>query len=504
MEETMHKIISLSNVSICRNTFIQVLIAVLILLLGGMFQAGCSPVDSQPVEPGETDINLLPEIQVESSSGTASLTIPRENLPEGTDPGSITLEALPVSDFPGSSSDPEPLMAFSLEPSGLAFAEPVYLTVQIPVEGSIQVFDVLHLSEGGEMDYLAVNDFELNEDSTIITARIPLSHFSKLAIYRGLFFNSQLLVPETVYTGEPFPVQLKITRVRDQFTRIGPSLEHTWYFVGDDWFLEGAYDNGPGLSPGSVRAPEGLLRVNEKDFLLPIDLTCVVENPDPGLPLQIEYTGWLKYQTELEVKGGMDVRTPIDQNQKFVLTTAVSCFRRPASEPPPEPFQTETDPENDPVCCQYCEPVSGVLPGGVDIVEVRVTKYEEHPDVSACAYVFEIKVREQPTSQVYAAVSLFNPDLPQAPGSADHCLERGSNRTFSLDIDDDGIVTFQTRGVSATGEGTGKWIDLEDYGGSGSFEGRVFTFVIPCREFASATTWMAWTTDGEACDEIGY
>jgi hypothetical protein len=493
---------------------------------------------STTVQPTESD----DVVRVESPQGLALLTIPGGALPKDVDADQLAILPLPESELPISPQIGLDVMGFDLSPDGLEFTQAVDLTLSIPLETFSEAVQVLHISGDGDVKSLPIKDIEFDVLNEMVLITSELSHFSTvIGVYPHNdkdFLKITVEAPEMVTEGVPFKVTVTLEITQEvvktfAFLEFLPKEEDMARWVNlkakdTPWrIMSGRFTDfdvvRPAFSPNRVEDTPPKTQVNGNKFTINQTFTCVNAQEgqwfDAGRPAILDFFVWyqipLAYQ--LRIPSGQDWVETEDLWGSFtrVERIYIRCKSAPTPTPvhtttaeptataTPEPLKTIEDAKNDPICCQYCENFQGGLPGNVDITEVSVTHFDDYGPDHECVYRFVIRLREPPTSQTAAAISLYNPQLPQAPSSADICLEQGTNRTFLAYLDDDGVLSSETRGVSATGPDSGKWIDMPDSHFKVEYVNGAFVLIVPCSEVAPGTSWMAWTTDGEYCDEVG-
>lgn len=512
------------------------LFGVLVLIL-----MGCS-TSAKPAAQGSS-------VSVESVEGLARLTIPAGALPQDFHAEQLAILPLSESELPIEPQDGLHVMGFELNPDGLAFAQPVDLTLSIPLEAFSEAVQVLLVSGEGDAESLTIKDIEFDLQNELVLVTAELSHFSTVISVSPRndkeFLKITVKAPDTVYEGVPFKVTVTLEVTQEvvetfAFLEFLPKEERMARYVNlrakdAPWKIRGGkfWDSDvvrPAFSPKRVEDVPPNTQVNGKTYTINQTFTCVDAQKgqwgEAGRPAQLEYSVWyqipLSYQ--LRIPSGQDwvetedlwgsftriekiyirCKPASDKTPTTSPTTEPTALPEPTATATPEPLKTIEDAKNDPICCQICQIFQGGLPGNVDITEVSVTRFDDYGPDHECVYRFVIRLLEPPTSQTVAAISLYNPQLPQAPGSADICLERGANRTFLAYLDDDGVLSSEARGVSETGPDSGKWVDLPDSRFKAEYANGAFVLTVPCTEYEPGTTWMAWTTDGEHCDEVGF
>ena len=126
-------------------------------------------------------------VTVESSDGSASLTIPVGAIPSGVNPSSITMARLTAEemDLIGGGTA---IAAYDLEPDGLEFSEPITLTLRFLLIGT----------DNPELyvDSVLVTDIATDGLTNGLVVTAEISHFSTLIVTRG-FFTLALTVPDS-------------------------------------------------------------------------------------------------------------------------------------------------------------------------------------------------------------------------------------------------------------------------------------------------------------------
>ena len=121
---------------------------------------------------------------VSAAGGRATLSIPAGALPDGVTDDSITITEEDVAETDIRVDDVPPDAVFKLEPGGLVFAQPVTLTLRIPIEGLLREYPLplllLVSEEGAELvdDAAFVYDLEANE----LVVEAVISHFSRAVL----------------------------------------------------------------------------------------------------------------------------------------------------------------------------------------------------------------------------------------------------------------------------------------------------------------------------------
>ena len=172
---------------------------------------------------------------VESSDGSASLTVPPEAIPSGVDANSITMAA-----FTGEKllfmEEGTAIAAYDLQPDGLEFSEPVIITIRLPLPPEGGSFQLLH--NVGEIDDsddvfepIEVLDVVVDSDTGLVIATAELSHFSKVIATAGIY-DLELEAPDTVGVGQPFTVTVTVVRT---LRPISVKIKNYRPTTGDDW-----------------------------------------------------------------------------------------------------------------------------------------------------------------------------------------------------------------------------------------------------------------------------
>ena len=133
---------------------------------------------------GTTVEKALVALIVESSDGSASLTVPPDAIPSGVDPSTIAMTAFTEEELlfmeEGSA-----IAAYDLQPDGLEFSEPITITIRLPLPPDGGSFQLLH--NVGEIDdsddvfeTIEALDVVVDSDAGVVIATAELSHFSKV------------------------------------------------------------------------------------------------------------------------------------------------------------------------------------------------------------------------------------------------------------------------------------------------------------------------------------
>ena len=158
-----------------------------------------------------------PPVQVTSADTSATLEIPRGALPQGMDPAELTISDGPVPVLEG--GDP-PVIAVQLEPSGLTFPAPIFLSAPVALgPGEMPIPVLLSQERGVEFVPGATIDSDRDDLGRVIV-NFPIDHFSVAAIYAGapaMFSVQPIPVGEVTIGDEFFFAEAIFTRLDFEF-----------------------------------------------------------------------------------------------------------------------------------------------------------------------------------------------------------------------------------------------------------------------------------------------
>ena len=483
---------------------------------------------------GETSETAEPII-IHADSGSASLTIPPGSLPENAAAVSIKITQLSAEDLDSILTDSPSvalikdglLAAYSFEPEGTEFSQPVSLTVKLPMPEDGQTIEVSSISSDGSSESLKVEDLKINPDTETITMTVPVAHFSYIAFHIGWMSTGTFEYPGKVPSGVPFPTTLTI-KTFPEIVYSGEEADEK--LMGSNkihlvregpWSVEVKYAT-KFLKPASAVTKSG-----EMDNVYVDPLQWICESGEP-VTAEIHLFGVLETIIEEII-----VYPPPNENKSydrpavktwatFIEDVEIECYisspQDEASQPeePEEPhiwkgskLATFDDPLDDTLCCEACIKREGELPDNIDIIRVQVVTLEDWREKGKYAYKITV-ITDIPfeDGEGMISVSFYDPATPQAGGFALFCPAEGTNITYSL------MRKSQLGGEPTTEKYTEEMVEGE----SGSFsliptnryfevetEGNEIHFYIPSEDIPKESTWMVWTmdADGERCDEFG-
>ena len=298
--------------------------------------------------PSATDSEASAD-SITSADGSLTLSVPAAALPEGTTADSITITTL-ASDDLDYWKEGTIFAAYDLQPDGLEFAEPVPVTLRLPLPTAGISFRIMLLGdlERDELDFEGVRvlGVEPDEDTGELIVNAELSHFSNMIVSEG-FFDVSLQAPDTVVVDVPFTANARV-----HLTTRAESLEYT--FDGEEvvytktarggWELEGIIRGSTRLSPRRVTDRPPLTSLNSRSttiFSVPQMFTCERQGP-----FKIDYLATLNTEGHSTVVR-LDGSIVLESSDGFRLfpTRAyvfVEGFCQPAP-PGPSPSPRTTD-----------------------------------------------------------------------------------------------------------------------------------------------------------------
>ncbi len=153
---------------------------------------------------------------VKSADGSAQLDVPVGSLPAGLRVEDIKVAAVDPATLPVTFPDGPALAAYTLEPDGARFLQPVILTVTLPGKDGFLPSAVM--VSGNEVSAALDMEVTLDAESETLTVSTKLDHFSNVIYHHRSFF----WVPEMKFVGDQvvggaFVGEAKIGVVQSEF-----------------------------------------------------------------------------------------------------------------------------------------------------------------------------------------------------------------------------------------------------------------------------------------------
>ena len=318
---------------------------------------------TEDAAPSEEQVGPT-EGEVVSSDGSATLHIPEGALPEGMDLDDLSVIPLEREASSTDSTGGDALASYALEPSGLTFLEPARLSVTFPMPTEAHTLTVRLTSEDGEFEFLEPSELSVDETGESLTTVVPIPHFSRVDIDQWAFWEIRFEVPDQITRGEPFDLELTITRNKDLLVDNHPAARSRMRFVGEDWDLQGKLSAkqppgwGLGATPQEVGAPDELTAVNGNSISFTREFTCVSDRA------YIRYSGTAFFKAETFFEGYEDLKKTYDRYWINVSSTIlIWCDHPPEPAPSAETVGTNVETRDDP---GGHAPFVG-MPGSVDL-----------------------------------------------------------------------------------------------------------------------------------------
>lgn len=237
-------------------------------------------------------------LYVTSSDGSAKLTIPSSALPDGTKLEDIKITKKKYEELPIEKLDQSQITAYSLEPDGLKFVEPVSVSISGTLQdGSIPI--LYHISDSGESENLKKTHVTVDLEKKTASVSADITHFSDIvADFYGIF---KIYIAEggrTYYVNQSFPVTVTITPT-GRIWNGGPTGKlYKGYAKGNTYDVNN-YRSAILMSLGGVLQPTGArtmpntkgLKEGEK-YEFSVNYSCSKEGSDSIVtnPVEINYT----------------------------------------------------------------------------------------------------------------------------------------------------------------------------------------------------------------------
>ena len=306
--------------------------------------AGDVALSEEDVAPPEGEVVPLERVvgplegDVVSSDGSATLQIPDGALPEGMDLDGLSVVPLETEASSAGSPGGEVLASYALEPSGLTFLKPVTLSITFPMPAATHAFTISLTSEDGETEFLEPSELSVDETGTSLTTVVSIRHFSRVEIDQRSFWEIRTEVPDQIFRGQPFDLNLTITRTKDLLVGIHYPVR-SFRFLGENWDLQGKLSAkqppgwGVGATPEEVGTPNELTTVNGNSISFTREFTCESDRA------YIRYSAETYFKTETWLEDYEDLKKTYDRYSMHLSSVIlIWCDRLP--EPTPSGEQT--------------------------------------------------------------------------------------------------------------------------------------------------------------------
>ena len=168
-----------------------------------------NPPQATVIVPSATQAPGAQPNMVRSYDGTATLAIPPGSLPPGVTPKDVRITTLSPGQAPVLLEGQPPLAAFSIEPDGAKFSQPLTLTLILPKDNLGQGLPSLWTLSGDTVEALdgvwAISD----TGKGTVTLTVGLSHLSTYYAWAGPF-ALDMYPPDKEIVGASFPVEVTI------------------------------------------------------------------------------------------------------------------------------------------------------------------------------------------------------------------------------------------------------------------------------------------------------
>lgn len=230
------------------------------------------------------------QLTITASDGKMVLTVPAGALPVGTDPSTVKVTPIPVTDFASSVSDGQIVSAYRLEPEGLKLSSPATLKVTFDPTVIKEMVGHHASAMGDEILPLKVVD----RTDTALSMEAAISHFSTVGFENSAGQSQTVLTlapPRDAFVGQPITVRyLLLPRLQGE--KRDSIINDPNYVIDITWAITTTWDSidnaasGSNVNPLWADAPDMTNLVDTtRDF--DFTVTCT----DAGQPYGLAFSG---------------------------------------------------------------------------------------------------------------------------------------------------------------------------------------------------------------------